>query len=675
MAQPGRLSAFLASISVLPWMVPFTDSQVTSVALPPAPQLFLSPSHNIFVQGEQVYLLCIIPGGQRGNQFWFREQKADGGWMEAKSQKEYTFEVSTTYPKLNKIFACSYLGRDSGGTLSQSALSNNVMLSIIESPLWPNLSLQPQFPVYIQGEVVTLTCSAPSVLPLVRYTFYEEREGQYLEVQPKDRHKTNTLRLDGTTAGQFHCVYWFWISGREIQSQWSNSVSVTRTVFPQPPTLSLWPQYSIYIQGEAVRFICSAPAQPDLTGYTFWEERGGQSLQLQPKTSSNTFTLGGMSTGWFYCVYWFRVSGREIQSSRSSSIRVTRTGLPQPPTLSLQPQHPVYILGEEVTLNCSVENKAAEFSFYQQRSVWFSVLQPRSHNNVCRLDGKLAGMFQCRCWIQVSGRKIMTQLSNSVSVDRTDPLPPPVLKVDPPSGAVNEEELLLISCLTNRSNTEKRFHFYRDRVEMNISNEEFLRRSSEPGDPSPDAALSIPQANSSYSGEIACSYEENMSSRWVPSPLSQAVNVLVYAQDSSLPASVYACFTLLLLIPVVSLACYYCWRRKKASKGQEEFHPPQNQEEMDNLRRLELQVVSSQLQAEARLKRQKPVEEDGVSYSEIQFRHPNKPNRQKPVGEEGVSYSEIQFRPLHGLNRLKPVGEDGVTYSEIQVRPTHKAAK
>ncbi|XP_066493873.1 Fc receptor-like protein 5 isoform X2 [Tiliqua scincoides] len=579
MAQPGRLSAFLASISVLPWMVPFTDSQVTSVALPPAPQLFLSPSHNIFVQGEQVYLLCIIPGGQRGNQFWFREQKADGGWMEAKSQKEYTFEVSTTYPKLNKIFACSYLGRDSGGTLSQSALSNNVMLSIIESPLWPNLSLQPQFPVYIQGEVVTLTCSAPSVLPLVRYTFYEEREGQYLEVQPKDRHKTNTLRLDGTTAGQFHCVYWFWISGREIQSQWSNSVSVTRT------------------------------------------------------------------------------------------------GLPQPPTLSLQPQHPVYILGEEVTLNCSVENKAAEFSFYQQRSVWFSVLQPRSHNNVCRLDGKLAGMFQCRCWIQVSGRKIMTQLSNSVSVDRTDPLPPPVLKVDPPSGAVNEEELLLISCLTNRSNTEKRFHFYRDRVEMNISNEEFLRRSSEPGDPSPDAALSIPQANSSYSGEIACSYEENMSSRWVPSPLSQAVNVLVYAQDSSLPASVYACFTLLLLIPVVSLACYYCWRRKKASKGQEEFHPPQNQEEMDNLRRLELQVVSSQLQAEARLKRQKPVEEDGVSYSEIQFRHPNKPNRQKPVGEEGVSYSEIQFRPLHGLNRLKPVGEDGVTYSEIQVRPTHKAAK
>lgn len=443
---------------------------------------------------------------------------------------------------------------------------------------------------------------------------------------------------------------------------------------PPLPLLYLQPQYSIYIQGEEVRLVCSTPAWQHVKAYTFWEEREGQVFQLKPQTFINTFVLDGTSAGRFYCTYWISESGSEIHSSWSNFITVARTELPPLPTLSLQPQYPLYILGEEVTLTCSVEKRTADCEFFEKRADLFSLILPRNHNNMCRLDGKAAGTFRCRCWFQVSGRVIGTQLSNSVSVARTDPLPPPVLKVDPPSGAVNKGEHLLISCLTNRSNTEKLFHFYKDGVEMDFSSEGTLRSPTESGDLSPDASLRIPQANSSHSGEFACSYEESMRKHWVPSLWSQSVNITVLAQHSSLSPLVYTCFTLPLLILVVSLICYFCWKNKReASKGKEEFHPPQKQEETNNLRRLEPQAASSQLQVETRPKRLKPVEENEVSYSEIQFRPPN--GMKRPVGDNGVSYSKIQCGSPQGLKRLRPVGEDGVTYCEIQVQPTHRAAK
>ncbi|KAJ6656858.1 hypothetical protein lerEdw1_003189 [Lerista edwardsae] len=532
----------------------------------------------------------------------------------------------------------------SGGEI-QSSRSNSVNVTRAESPLPPHLSLLPQYPIYILGEGVILTCSAPAGLVLAKYTFYQEGGGQALGVQSKNP----SFKLDGRTAGNYYCTYWTWVSGREIQSLKSNSVSVARTECPQPPTLSLHPQHPIYIQGEEVTLICSAPAQTDLTGSIFWEERGSQTFLRQAKKRSSTFTLDGTSAGWFYCMYWIQVSGREVESSRSNDVNVARIERPRAPTLSLQPQHPIYIQGERVTLMCSAPawTDVTGYTFWEEGGDRILQPHPKTPNNTFALDGTLSQLFYCMYWIRVSRREIESSLSNSVNVARTDPLQPPELEIDPLSGAVNEGEPLLISCLANRSNTEKQFHFYKDGVEIDSSND----GPSEPGDPSHDATLQIPQANSSHSGEFGCSFEEYVGSRWISSPWSQTVNVQVLAQDSSLPALVSMCFAPLLLILVISLACYYCWRRRKASKGQEEFQPQQNQEEMGNLGKLAPQVAASQPQSEVRL------------------------NRLKPVEEEEVSYSEIQFRAPHGLNSLNPAGEDGVTYSVIQVQPTHRAAK
>ncbi|KAJ6656850.1 hypothetical protein lerEdw1_003181 [Lerista edwardsae] len=643
MERLGRLSALLASFSVLHWLVLFTGPQGITPAA--APQLSLSPSHHIFVQGEQVTLNCTVPKGKKANSFSFYEWKKNRRVILAEEQIENTLEVPITHLDSKKTFACSYVYTWSLLEL-KSELSKKIAFPVTERPLAPTLSLQPWHPIYIQGERVTLICSAPAWADVTGYTFWEEGGDQIRQPHPKT--PNNTFALDGTSSQLFYCMYWIWVSRREIKSSLSNSVNVARTARPGAPTLSLQPQHPVYIQGEDVTLNCSAPTVPSPAEYTFYEERGGRVFVVQPKGHRNTFGLDGNTAGQFHCLYQFWKSKRAIQSPRSISVFVNRTESPQPPTVSLHPQHPVYIQGEEITLICSAPRKenVTGYNFYQEIGGQVLEVLSGNHHATLRVGEETAGKYHCVYWIRVTERKIQSQWSNSVYVSRTEPLRPPELKVDPPSGAVNEGEPLLISCLTNRRNTEKRFHFYKDGVEMDSSNEGSLRSIS--GDPSPNATLRILQANSSYSGEFACSFEENVSSRRVFSPWSQKVNVT-------------------------------------ASKVEKQFPPQRNEEATGCLERLEPQPA----QTEARQRRQIAVEEEGASYSEIQFPPTQRTNS---VEEEGVSYSEIQFclnslkameedsalysnlqfQASHGL---KPVEKDQVLYSTIQFQPTHGVAK
>ncbi|XP_066493793.1 low affinity immunoglobulin gamma Fc region receptor II-like [Tiliqua scincoides] len=282
-------------------------------------------------------------------------------------------------------------------------------------------------------------------------------------------------------------------------------------------------------------------------------------------------------------MYWILQSGQEIQSPRSNSISVVRTESPQPPVLSVQPQFPVYIQGEEVTFTCSAPGGLARAGYELYEEIGGQDLNVHlSHRHTFKLKGKTARGNSCTYWALVSGRKIRSQRSNSIFLEWTDPLPPPVLDINPPPRAVYEGEPLLISCLSSSSsNMEKRFHFYRDGVEMDFSNEESQQSSREPGDPSPDAALRIPQFNSNHSGEFACSYEENMKGRWIPSPYSQKVNLTVQPRDSSGPVLMYVRLAFVLLIPLILLVYYYHPRMKRVWKSEEAFQPQESKEETE----------------------------------------------------------------------------------------------
>ncbi|KAG8141021.1 hypothetical protein E2320_003644 [Naja naja] len=105
--------------------------------------------------------------------------------------------------------------------------------------------------------------------------------------------------------------------------------------------------------------------------------------------------------------------------------------------------------------------------------------------------------------------------------------PSPLLKVDLLNQRVKEGEPLVFLCSTEGGITEKKFHFYKDGVEITSSEEGLFEPATEPTDPLQKASLRIPHASFNHSGEFACSYEEKRSNRWILSSLSPGVNITV----------------------------------------------------------------------------------------------------------------------------------------------------
>lgn len=99
------------------------------------------------------------------------------------------------------------------------------------------------------------------------------------------------------------------------------------------------------------------------------------------------------------------------------------------------------------------------------------------------------------------------------------------MTVDPLPKTVKEGDPLLLLCVAEGGKTRKRFHFYKDGVEMTSRHERLPRSFGESAALFQNASLSILHARFNHSGEFACSYEEERSGRRIVSPWSQAVTV------------------------------------------------------------------------------------------------------------------------------------------------------
>ncbi|KAG8141086.1 hypothetical protein E2320_003705, partial [Naja naja] len=226
------------------------------------------------------------------------------------------------------------------------------------------------------------------------------------------------------------------------------------------------------------------------------------------------------------------------------------------------------------------------------------------------------------------------------SSKEADMPPPPVLKLDPLSQRVKEGDCLFLLCLAEGSITEKKFHFYKDGVEITSSQECLPKNSSEPEDLLQSGSLRILCDNSTHNGEFACSYEEKRSNRWIMSSLSQGTNITVdpvLTQDSD-PIWRYSLTVIPLIILLVPFA-FYCWRKKSTSVSQEQLQLREKKEERNDLPVMEPQAATADTSS--------PVKDSEVTYSCIQnFLTPSPagPTRKKSLTqrEERILYSDIR---------------------------------
>ncbi|XP_065422600.1 uncharacterized protein LOC135975479 [Chrysemys picta bellii] len=195
-----------------------------------------------------------------------------------------------------------------------------------DHPPAPKLSWDPEYTVYLPGERVTLTCSAPGDELASGYRFFSQ-EGQQepSAVQPPNEGARLELTAAKGNVGTYTCAYWRWESNREISSRNSSSVSIPVTDIPAAPTLSLSPPHQLYLTGESVRLTCSPPRGDEaVTRFQFYKYRGNNiSPDVLPNSWATNFKLKPEHSGWYTCLYWIRPSGREIPSVQSASVSIS----------------------------------------------------------------------------------------------------------------------------------------------------------------------------------------------------------------------------------------------------------------------------------------------------------------------------------------------------------------
>ncbi|XP_067389256.1 Fc receptor-like protein 5 [Emydura macquarii macquarii] len=516
---------------------PCTDPAASLPAHPAAPTLSLHPPEPFYLPGEHVTLRCSAPAGEmlQGYRF-YRGQEGrileelpapDGG-----AQQEIVAEMGNAGP-----YTCVYWTLQSGREIP-SERSRPVSLSVRAHPAAPTLSLHPPEPFYLPGERVTLRCSAPEGERLQGYRFYQGQEGSIVKELPApDGGARPEIVAEMGNAEPYTCAYWTLQSGREILSMGSRPKSlsgspsstdpvVSLPAPPPAPTLSLDPPHAVYLPGEWVHLSCSAPGAENLTGYGFntarpeqgaeelLPSRGGPRLEIQAAMGDE---------GPYACRYWSRVSGREIPSGRSRPIAVPVTEPPPAPRLMLAPWHPMYVLGERVTLQCQAPRgqEAAGYRFQGQRGQLELDRVPEPTGGA-RLELRVAvgpaGPYVCTYWTLRSGREVSSEQSRPVSMPVTDRPGSPSVSVSPDYPAYVSGERVEILCSAPPGASPAQYEFY---------------GTGEPLGPRPGNASSwqtdLPTSGSgNVTLSYSCVYTQLIQGRPIPSDASDAISLAVF---------------------------------------------------------------------------------------------------------------------------------------------------
>ncbi|KAG8141083.1 hypothetical protein E2320_003703 [Naja naja] len=299
------------------------------------------------------------------------------------------------------------------------------------------------------------------------------------------------------------------------------------------------------------------------------------------------------------------------------------------------------------------ESLAESFIFYCKDQSDLTITNEGLNENTfnLRTADLNSDRIKCTCRFERAGGWPTSPQSNQMVFRVHDAPPSPGLRVDPLSQRVEEGDPLVFLCSTERGDREKKFHFYKDGLEIISSEEVLLEPSTQPTNPLQNASLRILHASFNHSGEFACSYEEKRSNQWIMSSWSRRTNITVepvWTQDSN-PIWKFSWMVIPLIILLVPFA-FYWWRKKNTSPPHEQFQLVEKKEEGDLLGMMESQATTAATSSSAK--------DSEVTYSCIQDSFtasppgPTRENHPSQWEEEGIVYSDIVFQPKRRQQKL-----------------------
>ncbi|XP_075768149.1 immunoglobulin superfamily member 1-like isoform X3 [Pelodiscus sinensis] len=401
-------------------------------------------------------------------------------------------------------------------------------LQILPQPVFPaaplpvpTVSMDPQYPVYVPGERVTLRCSAPQGLAVSSYQFYNQQgERVFSESTGPFGGAWLVLTAAPGKAGKYSCEYWAERDGKNLYSARSQPVSVPMMDHPVAPSLSATADGLWY---DSVTVVCSP--RGSYISPTFQIFKNGKLVQLEYTPSSQgaqfqLHTSDPRSAGSYTCSYQIDVSGRKVESRLSSPLSIHLPEPPGAPTLSLHQQYTVYLRGETVSLTCLEPpgaHRAVGFQF--SRDGGKTILPGSSNTLALHLAGlEDSGSYTCAYWIQPSQWGVRSRESQPVSISVMDYTPKPSVLLYPDYPAYVAGERVEIRCSAPPGTSPERFGFYQSGVLL----------GHQPGTVS-TWQLDL-QANGTRKAtrSFFCIYEQQIQERRVPSYTSDPASIPVF---------------------------------------------------------------------------------------------------------------------------------------------------
>ncbi|XP_075768074.1 Fc receptor-like protein 5 isoform X2 [Pelodiscus sinensis] len=490
---------------------------------PAAPSLSLSPQHPVYLPGESITLTCSPPqGAPAAAGFWF----SGAGEQRVSSGSSHTHILHITEPGDSGSYTCAYWIHLHGREI-HSLASRPVSIHVTAPPLAPTLSLGPPHSLYLPGEPVQLSCSAPGAQDVSGYRFYKQTPEQSSEELPSPRGGPRLeIRAAVGDPGMYTCQYWSRRSGRELPSGISQPLAVPVTEPPPAPRIALVSPHPVFLPGDQVTLRCSAPPRQEVAGYRFYRQPGELIGTGVPDPSGGArldLSAGPGTAGLYVCVYWARRAGRKVPSEKSRPVNLTLTDRPPKPSVSLSPDSPVYVSGDRVEIRCSAPPTAApeRFRFYQSGTV---IGHQPGNTSTWQLDlqeigtGNATRSFSCTYEQRIQGRPVPSHTSDPVSIPVFPAPAAPSLRLIPPHPLYVTGETVTAECVAPAGPYEPRAHR--------------LQRDEEPGAemPGPRHNLTV---TPSTRGRYRCEYSTELHGRRLQSPPSPSV--VLEVTDPPLP--------------------------------------------------------------------------------------------------------------------------------------------
>ncbi|XP_075768338.1 immunoglobulin superfamily member 1-like isoform X2 [Pelodiscus sinensis] len=429
-------------------------------------------------------------------------------------------------------------------------------LQILPQPVFPaaplpvpTVSVDPQYPVYVPGERVTLRCSAPQGLAVSSYQFYNQQgERVFSESTGPFGGAWLVLTAAPGKAGKYSCEYWAERDGKNLYSARSQPVPVPMMDHPVAPSISATADGLWY---DSVTVVCSP--RGSYISPTFQIFKNGKLVQLEYTPSSQgaqfqLHTSDPRTAGSYTCSYQIDVSGRKVESRLSSPLSIHLPEPPGAPTLSLHQQYTVYLRGETVNLMCLEPpgaHRAVGFQFSRDGGKTF--LPGSSNTLALHLAGpEDSGSYTCAYWIQPSQWGVRSRESQPVSISVTDhPVAPSISAIA--GGPWNDS--VTIVCSPHGSYMSPTFQIFK--------NGKLVQLEYTPS--SQGAQFQLHTSDPHTAGSYTCSYQIDVSGRKVESGLSPPLSIHLPAPGISFPLTlklaIGGCF---FLINSLIFLLYHC---------------------------------------------------------------------------------------------------------------------